>query len=320
MKKFLKKAIIYLIPFLIYFIMVVIVDPFNYFNVSHFIDNKIKKNTSYRLHYQLWKLIEYERDPLPNIILGDSRALYIKPREIYKFSNEKYFNFAYGGGTLSEIIDTFWYCTKKVKLKNVYIDINFNRYNAIETRNRFVNAKNITQNFLGYAFNKTTFLALYYNLRGKFVNKNFRIGKPKFDKEKFWQKKLHETAKYFYSKYVYPEKYHTELKKIASYCKKNNIKLVFFIPPIHVDLQNFIKKYELEEKNKQFKMDLAELGEVFDFNVDNKLTENVDNFVDPLHVDDQNGVIVPEVWGNQIHYSRLIIGKSTFSKKFQVKN
>ena len=258
------------------------------------------------MHYQLWKLIEYKRNPSPNIILGDSRALYIEPEKIQKIVNEQYFNFAYGGGTLSEIIDTFWYCAQSCKLKNVYIDINFNRYNAIETRNRFVHALKLTRNFLGYVFNKTTFLALCNNLYCKFVNKRFKVGKPKFDKARFWQKKLTDSAKYFYSKYVYPKKYHDELVKIASFCHENNIKLVFFIPPTHVDLQEYIIKYKLEEENERFKRDLAALGDVYDFNYRNKLTEDVDNFADPFHVHNQNEVIVPEVWGNQLHYAHLI--------------
>ena len=39
MKKFLNKIIVFCIPFLIWILIVIVVDPFNYFNKINIIDN-----------------------------------------------------------------------------------------------------------------------------------------------------------------------------------------------------------------------------------------------------------------------------------------
>ena len=44
MRKFIKNSIYFSLPFLIWAIFVFIIDPFNYFNKIHLVDNNAKVN------------------------------------------------------------------------------------------------------------------------------------------------------------------------------------------------------------------------------------------------------------------------------------
>ena len=73
------------------------------------------------------------------------------------------------------------------------------------------------------------------------------------------------------------------MKRISNYCEANNIKLILFIPPTHVDLQQKIKHYKLADMNRKFKSDLASIGDLYDFDYPNQYTRDPENFSDPFH-------------------------------------
>jgi hypothetical protein len=58
MKDFFKKLGIFLIPFPLYIGLVILLDPYNFFNVSHVITQETKKETSAKFNPQLWKLVD----------------------------------------------------------------------------------------------------------------------------------------------------------------------------------------------------------------------------------------------------------------------
>ena len=79
MKVFIKRISLFSIPILLWLGIFVLIDPFNYFNISNLIDDSIKKSTldrgiTTRINEQaLWKLLEYDRLNSENVIIGDSR-------------------------------------------------------------------------------------------------------------------------------------------------------------------------------------------------------------------------------------------------------
>ena len=116
---FVKRILIFCIPFCAYLGIILLIDPYNYFNISRF-TSKEKKGITNSLNYCFWKAIEFKNNPSQNIIIGDSRADNIDVDRIYRLTGESYFNFGYGGGSLPEMIKTFWYSVKITKLKRVY--------------------------------------------------------------------------------------------------------------------------------------------------------------------------------------------------------
>jgi hypothetical protein len=227
MKKFLIKGLLFSVPFICYSLIIVLVDPYNYFGVSSLISNNIKRKYSSKLNYVVWEILRFNENPKENIFLGDSRMSGINKEKVKEESGLDFYDFAYGGGTLQEIIDTFWYANSKIRLKNVYIGINFNLYNAFNVRNRVQGAIDVVHNPLLYLSNRNTTEAAYYCFKSVFNSSTESIERPDLDKKEFWKFKINEVGTRFYAKYKYPQNYYDQLKKISEYCKKKNIKLTF---------------------------------------------------------------------------------------------
>jgi len=278
--------------------VVVCVDPFNYFGISHIVDDKIKRETSLKLHPPLWKSVAFRRCPAPNILLGDSRMDRVQVDKVKRLTGEAYSNLAYGGGTIPEIIGTFWYVARSVRLERVYIGVNFNLYNSFNSRDRWEETESMLQNPLYYFVNTTVLKALWYNVYCSLTRKSAHIGEPAMSFDSFWRYQLVTVTPDFYARYQYPSDYRKDLEKIAEYCRAHGISLVFIIPPTHVDLQREVSAYGLLAEERRFKDDLKALAKTVDLDYDCEFSRDRKNFIDPYHVA-SDSIILEEVWGHK---------------------
>jgi hypothetical protein len=283
MKKFLLHLLIYLIPLPIYLAIVIFIDPYDYFGESHWVPEDIKLNTSYAINTQLWKIIDFKNHPCSRIILGDSRADKIVTDDVKNLTGKDYYNLAFPGGTLIDIIEAFWYADRITHLKEVYIGINFNLYNDYERNDRMLVASRISKNFMAYAFSKTTVTTMFQNVKYKYNPNQKKIGAPDMSFDEFWNYQINVIGKRFYEKYRYPQEYFEDLHKISEYCKSRGIKLVFFVPPNHIEWQKRVADFHLEKEHDIFIRDLSGLGTLINMDVENDFTSEKKNFRDPLH-------------------------------------
>ena len=284
---------------LISFCMNYLVDPYNVNRQYDFgLDKKI---ISYKGNYRLYKLQAFVNDPCENIYLGDSRMDGLDNNRIVNITGEKWFNFAYGGGTAYEIVGSFWYAAEHIKLKKVVIGMNFNLYNMYNRMNLVNEAQNTLSSkssyYLGSFVSKMSVYNLIYFLSGNKLN--MLSEKPEMDKEQFWQVQLNKTTENFYGRYQYPKDLYDELSKIVAYCQVKNIELVFVVPPTHVDLQRRIEDFCLKEEHERFLHDLRSFGvPVYDFDVPGELTTDKALYKDPYHADEEvKAKVVDIVWG-----------------------
>lgn len=271
-------------PFIIYTVLILVIDPFNYFAISDIIPYQIKNLNSRTTNYTLWKTIEFSRDPNPNIFLGDSRVAGLETKSLEKFSGLAFYDFAYGGGTIEESINTFWFANSKCKLQNVFLGLNFNVYNGYDIRDRVESAKDILHNPFLYIINKDV-LDAAYSCTVAFINNNYESPeKPNMSKSVFWRYKITEAVNRYFAVYSYPKYYYNQLREISEYCKNNGINLVFMIMPEHQEVLDLIKKYELNNEYNKFISDVSSLSETYNFNLINSITSNKENFKDPFHI------------------------------------
>ena len=277
MLKLLREMLLFCLPFVIMLFFVIVVDPFDYYAFSGIIAHDKKAKVSYKINYALWKLIEFSRKPTPNILLGDSRMNRLKTEVIKKYTQEEYYNFSYGNGTLEEICKTFWFSANQIKLKNVYIGLNLNLYNLYISKDRVNGALSLLDNPLLYLINRDVIKASIQLVKENITQNGSNIEKPEMSREQFWDYQLDVTAKRFYSNYAYPENYYEELKKISDFCKENKIKLVFIILPTHFSLQKTVLEYNLLEAKNRFIKDVRSLGDTFDYDYFNNFTKEKNN-------------------------------------------
>lgn len=304
-KKFVMIALVFpLVSLMLLFLMNYGIDPYgmnDQFNLGLH-----KAVVSLPCNQRLYKVISFAKNPARNIILGDSRMDSLSVKKIQQFSGEPYFNFSYGGGTADEIIETFWFAARHIKLKNVYIGMNFNLYNQYNARNLVHEALNLAnhpkQYYLSFFITKVSVYNVYY----KFFHKNLVNEKPQMEKAEFWAKQLRDVA-FFYRQYAYPSQTYQELERIRNYCRQNHINLVFIIPPTHVELQNKVSDYFLNKEYVRFKQDLASISKVIDFEYSNPWTQDATLFLDPYHGGDFIKVeLVKEIWGRKLFIGKVL--------------
>lgn len=297
MKKFLLRFAVYLIPLPVYLGLVLLIDPFNYAGVSRWISDDVKVNTSEVLHPWLWNMLQFKNQTSARIILGDSRAAKVRAYHVKELTGKDFYNFSYAGGTLIDMIETFWYADSLVKLEEVYMGISFNMYNDFEKNNNVRQAGTIMKSYISYAFSEVVFKAMIQNVKNQFFVRDLEIAVPNMDFDAFWAYEIDVIARRYYQKYRHPDFYYAELKKISAYCRANDIKLVFFIPPNHVDWQRRAADFGLEEEHRLFLSEIGALGTLYNLDTANEFTRNKNNFLDPVHpVNDS--LIVHTLWGN----------------------
>jgi hypothetical protein len=301
MKLFIIKSLLFFLPCLIWIFVVIIIDPFNYFNIIHFGKEEVKIQNSQTLNQILYKTIDYINAPTENILLGDSRTQALSINQIKSLTNLDFKQLTIGASKLNELIQMIYYFQKSNNIKNIVIGINFSMFNKFAYANRFDNIENIINNPLLYIFNKNILEACYYVIKGNLIDTHIQ-SEPEMNKSEFWDWTIAVKAKHWYSKYSYPNKLHNELKLLDSYTKKNNINLTFIIVPHHLDFHKRLIEFGLEEDEKKFKSFLFSLhAKVIDYDYNNIITINKENFSDPIHFNpDIANKIVNEVWGGNI--------------------
>ncbi len=294
------------LPFLLAALFILIIDPFDFFEAAGVIPDEIKRPIAMQLNPPLWKLNRFEKDPKEFILLGDSRMAPLETEVIKEVSGEDYANLGYGGASVREIIETFWIIVKKTPPKKVFIGVNLEKYNDYEVTNRVSSYAAIHENPAIYFVDHGVWEAAYYNIRGYWGKAKFTLGTPNMTREEFWQEDL-KTWGLYYKKYAEPKKYRQDLLEISKYCRKNGIELKFIIFPAHIDAQKLITDAGFQTQNEALHRDLTACGDVYDFNWANDLTENENNFLDPVHVNQETRrVIITEVWKNDLKYGKLL--------------
>lgn len=141
MKKQIYKSLLFSIPIFLFISYITIVDPYEFINLVHIIsaDKKLKvlnrNDESGPRGNLLWKLVHYKRNPVENVLFGDSQCRAIEESQLDSLTGEDWFNFCIPGASYETIFDNFWFCAEKVKLKKVYMEVSFMNYNGFRSYN-----------------------------------------------------------------------------------------------------------------------------------------------------------------------------------------
>ncbi|HEY2682929.1 MAG TPA: hypothetical protein VGI93_05415 [Steroidobacteraceae bacterium] len=303
MRRFILRILIFSVPFLVLGTFVAAVDPFDCLGISTLVADSVKRESAMPLHNPLWKLQKYKNKPVSRIILGDSSVALLNTDEIRGATGHQYFNFAYGGGTLPEAVDTYWFAKSKGRLDAVYIGIGLINFNAYQNLNRVPEAEAMLSNPLKYLTNRIVVGAAFLSAYSAWTHHKVAIGVPNVSHEAFWRQQIDESLSQLLHEYQYPAESARKLQEVAADCRRNATHLVIVIPPTHMELQSKIVALGRGADVDRFKEFVANLGTVYDMDYSNDFTKGRGNFSDPFHTMTDE-VMVAEVWGNRQQYSR----------------
>jgi hypothetical protein len=294
-------------PFLVCGVFVLYVDPFNYFGVFDGIPVIKKQEIIYRDDRLLWNVIGYAKTPSPNIIIGDSRADCFSSEHLKEKTGEQYRHLSASACKINEIADLFWFANSHAKLENVYVVLNFNMFNHYAFADRVAGAEALIKNPLLYVYNRHVIGTAYSIFKSVFTTGKALALKPPSSKNDFWAWSLNQWSNQQYGKWKYPVSGYDKLRQMADYCRKEKINLIFIIAPHHVDYQKKVSQFNLSDEFIQFKKDISSLSTTYDFDLINDLTNNKENFTDPVHMTVEVGnIVIDEVVSGKLHYGRLL--------------
>ncbi|GDX50962.1 hypothetical protein LBMAG27_00090 [Bacteroidota bacterium] len=307
MKKFLLSSFYLTIPLIIWVIIVVAIDPFNYFEISNLISTGVKEENAKKINTLFYVAIDCNNHPSENMLIGDSRTESLPVDEIKKWSGVDYKKLVIKGAKLNEIFDLIYFANSKKKLNRLVVGVNFNMFNKYEYEDRVTGINEILKNPLRYFFNRTVAKACYYVVKAGVTGINIE-NKPKESKEVYWDFILKKNSVTWMSRFKFPENLYSDLKKLDSFSIKNNLELVFIIVPVHKDFHAKISEYGLADEEIKFKKILSGLkSKVIDYDFDNSIIENKENFNDPFHYNKQIGLLmVDEIWSNNFKVGRVL--------------
>ena len=303
-KILLRKGLIFMLPVLAWITIVVIVDPFNYFNLSNKISEKAKLESAQKLNSLLYNVIDFKNNPSPHIIIGDSRIRKLPTDRIKELSGDDYYTLHANAAKLNEIIDLFWVADEYSELENVILGVNFNLYNEYAYSDRVTDAKELIKNPLIYIFNMDALETVYLAVKNEFF---WIKNKEKRDGKLFWEYTINTVASNHYSKWKKPENTLKRLKELSDYCKQKNINLTLLIVPHHNEFHDQLIKYDLSKAEINFKNEIKEIGKVIDYDFPNRITNCKDCFGDPLHATDSiSKVIIEDLFSDTLIIGRVL--------------
>ena len=276
------------------------VDPFARFAKPSIVPDSIRAGYGVQLNQTLWKLPTYNRDPKPNILLGDSETARLPDKLISDMTGERYANLAYGGGTLREAISTFWFASKRTHLRRVFFGLSFMEYNAYP-RDRVIQAEEMVRNPALYFLNSDVLEATTYDIADAYFHHHTYLI-PQVDRDVFWTSQIKYLEAY-YKRETDPGSLRDEMKKIVAYCQAQGISIVFLITPQHMDAQRQIGALGVENRYQQFKNDLRSMAPVYDCDIDTDFTRDKNNYSDPFHLTDSAAKqLVADLWSGNLKW------------------
>jgi hypothetical protein len=303
MKRLLQRLVLFAAPFLLLTVFVGVVDPFDCLGVSSVVPDSVKSAVAEPLHNPLWKVQKFKQAPVSRLILGDSSMASINVNELHSATGQEYFNFAYGGGTLAEALDTYWFAAGRIHLDAVYIGIGLINFNEYQNLNRVPEAEAMSASPLKYLTNRivvgAAFMSAYSALTGRFDS----LALPPMSREAFWRHQIDESLPQLLHEYRYPTTVAAQLESVAADCRRRGTQLVIVIPPTQVELQAKIVALGRGADQTRFKVFAAGLAAVYDLDYPNSFTEQRANFSDPFHTVNDH-MIIEEVWRNRSLFSR----------------
>ncbi|HVO47233.1 MAG TPA: hypothetical protein VMT29_12945 [Steroidobacteraceae bacterium] len=303
MLRLLSRATLLSLPFVLLAILVAIVDPFDCLGLSSVVAEQVKFVVAQPLHNPLWKVQKFRSAPQSRLILGDSSMASLNAADIRAASGQDYFNFAYGGGTLAEAIDTYWLAARSVHLEAVYIGIGLINFNEYQNLNRVPEALAIVSSPLRYLTNRLVVAAAFLSAYGALSPHTLDLTTPSIDRQAFWRFQLDEAAPQLLHEYRFPRTSAARLQALAADCRRHGTRLVIVIPPTSIELQRRFVELGREQDEARFKSFVRTLGTVYDFDIPNEFTRERTNFIDPFHTVDDH-MVIGEVWGNRPHYAQ----------------
>lgn len=305
MNLLIKKILILISPLILWGLVVLLIDPYNYFSIS--LINDDAKESAKKLNTLMYRTIDYMHYPCENMLIGDSRTNALPIDLVEDLTDKNWKKLNTNAAKLNEIFELFYMANERKPIKNIIIGINFNMFNEYSYADRVSGIKKILDNPLMYLYNKDVAQSTFITIRQLLTNKQFS-STPSMSKEEFWNWNISTKTRHWYERYKFPNNLYQQLIDFDDYTSKNGINVIFIIVPHHNEFRNRLYEFGLKEEELTFKKVMVSLkAKVYDYDYNNDITSVKSNFSDPVHYNHDIG----ELMIKEIFLDDLKIGKTS---------
>ena len=305
-RRFLKRGIIFAAPLLVWVVMVILVDPFNYFNWSPVFSQQVKRDNAASLNSLLFNMLKEAHNPCENLIIGDSRAEDLPVGEINRITGERYFILGANALKLNESIDLFYFANRIKPVKRAVFTLNFNEFNEYAFADRVTSVEAMIHNPLLYVFDTSVAQAGYYVVKASANKRQAVSSVPPMSVDEWWNYIVEVRGREHYERFRYPDALYERMQKMVAFAKAQGTEITFIIVPNHADFQKRVREFGLDDQYLRFKRDLSRLdARSVDYDFMNDITTNRSDFRDPLHSNEKIGMLI----ANEVFHGPLVEGK-----------
>jgi hypothetical protein len=305
-RRFLKFGLWFAAPLLVWVLVIVAVDPFDYFNLSRLFSEPAKVENAAALNSLTFNMLKEVHDPCENLLIGDSRAESLPLEQIEQLTGRRYFKLAANALKLNESIDLFYFANQRQPIKHAVFTINFNEYNEYAFADRVHSVEKMIHNPLIYIFDRNVAQAAYYVVKASLTKKKAFSSFPPMGPDEYWDYIVKVRGREHYERYRYPEALHQRMEEMVKFARAQGTEVIFIIVPHHADFQKRVREFGLVDDYLQFKRDMSQLGaRVIDYDYVNDITVEKSNFRDPLHYNEEIGKLI----ANEVFHGPLVKGR-----------
>jgi hypothetical protein len=307
-KRFFKRGLLFAVPLLLWMLAIVVIDPFDYFDVSHVFREQTKIANAASLNLLTFNMLKELHNPCENLIIGDSRAESLPLARIEKITGQRYFLLSGNALKLNESVDLFYFANRQLPVKHAVFTINFNEYNEYAYADRVTSVESMIHNPFIYLFDRSVAQTAYYVAKASLTQKNVVNSVPPMTQDEFWNYIVTVRGREHYERFRHPDGLQKRFQEMAAFAKTNGIEITFIIVPHHEDFQRRVREFGLIDEYLRFKRDMSELGvRVVDYDYVNEITTQKSNFRDPLHYNETIGnLIADEVFRGPLVNGKLL--------------
>ncbi|MDO4567310.1 MAG: hypothetical protein Q4B42_08265, partial [Oscillospiraceae bacterium] len=298
LKRFFKNLALYALPFILALFVFFLFEPYDYFCLRGDATYLSRPLSSIRA-------IMLERPT--RLIFGDSRMANLNTDYIEEICGEDYAMAAFGGSTLGEQLELFWFAAERCELEEVVFGVSFYMCRGEQDAGRIPAVREQAESLSKFTFNFGNWLqaadAVRWktkNLAASLLDRGDWLEYPEDPTDPEAEYTLTEARVgevredlYYYAVLIYggiidytlePEVLE-QLEELIDYCEAEGIKLTFVIPPMHESLFTLaVDKAGIEEERAKLLDFLKGRATVYDFEFINEYTQNEDNFYDGFHL------------------------------------
>jgi hypothetical protein len=282
LRRFVRRGLWLAAPLLLYMVAILIADPFGRFGRSLF-PAASRVTVCETINEHLWRVIELQHGVNENMLFGGSKMGLLRPEMMKRVTGADYQNASVGGASVTEMVNLFWLATKHGHLRQVAFGVNVETINRYVQRDRITSSEVTARNPLLYLTNRDVLSASLNLFSATYLGGKLASSAPPMNEEEFWHYQLTEWVQRVFGTYAFDEEAYARLQEISRYCAANGIGFKMLILPSHTDVHRRLRELGLEAEWHKASARLAQLGESYDFDVDDEMTQKRENFRDPFH-------------------------------------